>query len=92
MPIVSNCTVIFLPDFGQRAFSAATARATAARIALSSAFSDVTDSERMSTSIAPLAEIVLTEVPPLTMPTLKVVLGSVGTFSSEMLAIARPIA
>lgn len=34
----------------------------------------------------------LTDVPPLTVPTVNVVLGSAGGCSSEIFAIARPIA
>ena len=36
--------------------------------------------------------IVLTEVPPVTVPTVKVVFGSAGVRSSPIFAIARPIA
>ena len=50
------------------------------------------DSERMSTSICPNGEMVLTDVPPEMMPTLNVVLGLLGTWKSDILAMARPSA
>ena len=46
----------------------------------------------MSTAIRASAAMALTEVPPLTVPTVKVVLGSDGGCRSEIFAIARPIA
>jgi len=48
--------------------------------------------ERMSSSISALAAIELTVVPPLTVPTVKVVRGSSGTRTSLIAAIARPSA
>ncbi len=48
--------------------------------------------ERMSTAIVASPAMVFTEVPPPTLPTVKVVLGSAGTCTSPMCAIARPIA
>ena len=48
--------------------------------------------ERMSTSIVASAEMEFTDVPPLMTPTLNVVFGVVGTWMSEMPAIARPSA
>ena len=46
----------------------------------------------MSTSIDAPGEMVFTEVPPFTMPTLNVVLIPVGGTMSPMFAMARPIA
>ena len=46
----------------------------------------------MSTAIRASAAMALTEVPPLTVPTVKVVFGSDGGCSSEIFAIARPMA
>jgi hypothetical protein len=46
----------------------------------------------MSTVIRASAAIALTEVPPLTVPTVNVVFGSEGVCRSAILAIARPIA
>ena len=46
----------------------------------------------MSTSIQPSNGMELTDVPPPTRPTLKVVFGVVGTWISSIFAIARPIA
>ena len=48
--------------------------------------------ERRSSSISALAAIELTEVPPLTVPTVKVVRGSSGTWTSLISAMARPSA
>jgi hypothetical protein len=46
----------------------------------------------MSTAILGSAAMALTEVPPATVPTVKVVFGSFGGFNSEIFAIARPMA
>ena len=46
----------------------------------------------MSTFILASAAMALTEVPPVTVPTVNVVLGSDGVCKSEIFAIARPIA
>ena len=48
--------------------------------------------ERMSTAIRLPLAMALTEVPPLTVPTVKVVFGSDGGCRSDIFAIARPMA
>ena len=48
--------------------------------------------ERMSIAMRASPAIVLTEVPPLTVPTVNVVFGSDGVVISPIFAIARPIA
>lgn len=92
MPIVSNFTVILSFARVHRAFSAATPLAIASWIAWSIFSRLSTDSERMSISIAASGEIVFTDVPPFTMPTLNVVLMPAGGCRSPMLAMARPMA
>jgi len=52
--------------------------------------SDRMSTERISTSISAWEAMVLTVVPPWTTPTLYVVLGSLGTSSREISAMARP--
>ena len=76
----------------QRAFSSATASLTSSSRRASSFRSSSSEFERMSTAIFASAAMALTEVPPLTVPTVKVVLGSDGGCSSEIFAIARPMA
>ena len=75
---------------GQRAFSSATAWRTAAWKRASSESSAAGSTERMSTSMLASAAMAFTEVPPCTTPTLKVTLGSAGTWKSAILAMARP--
>ncbi len=53
-------------------------------------FREAGSGERISTSIQASNGMELTEVPPPIRPTLKVVLGVVGTSKSEILATARP--
>jgi hypothetical protein len=55
-------------------------------------FSSSADSDRMSTSMTPVADMLLTDVPPETIPTLNVTFGLAGTCISEIFAIARPSA
>ena len=57
-----------------------------------SASREALSAERISTSIQASKGMALTEVPPPTRPTLKVVLGLVGTSKSSIFAMARPIA
>ncbi len=49
-------------------------------------------SERMSRPSSASAAMAFTDVPPVTVPTVNVVLGSVGVRTSPIFAIARPIA
>jgi hypothetical protein len=74
----------------QRLFSSATAASTAARICFSVASIASICSERMSIAMRASGEMVLTEVPPAMVPTVKVVLGKLGVCTSEIFAIARP--
>jgi len=90
IPIVSTLTEMRTFDEGHRAFSAASAFRTAAWNFLSRSASACADSERKSTSIEPLGEIVFTDVPPSMIPTLNVAFGVVGTWMSAIAAIARP--
>lgn len=75
----------------QRLFSSATASSTAASTCFSVASSGSIASERMSTAMRASGAMVFTEVPPPTVPTVKVVLGVVGVRISEILAMARPM-
>ena len=58
----------------------------------STAASDAGSDERMSSSIQPSNGIEFTDVPPPIRPTLNVVFGCFGTWSSWIFAMARPIA
>src|SRR5512144_538359 len=90
MPIVSTFTASRTRDDGQRAFSAASASRTAAWNFVSRSASAFGDSDRRSTSIVPVGEIVLTDVPPWMIPTLNVAFGVVGTLMSAMAEMALP--
>ena len=76
----------------QRLFSSATLSSIVARIFFSVSSSGAIASERMSIAIFASGAIVLTEVPPLTVPTVNVVFGDAGVRTSAILAMARPIA
>ena len=91
-PMSVHLTVTLAVAAGHRAFSSSVARSTAARSLASTAASSTGDSERRSTSMAPNGEMVFTDVPPDTIPTLKVVLGDIGTWKSPIRAMARPMA
>jgi len=88
---ISLASTVILSEF-QRAFSSATASLTSSSRRASSLSNSSVEFERMSTAIRASAAMALTEVPPLTVPTVKVVLGSIGVCSSEIFAIALPIA
>ena len=79
---------VFTP---QRAFSSVTALSTAASTCFSVASSGAISSERISTAIRASGAMVLTDVPPPTVPTVKVVLGLLGVRISAILAMARPM-
>ena len=74
---ISLASTVILSDF-QRAFSSATASLTSSSSRASSLSSSSVEFERMSTAIRASAAMALTEVPPLTVPTVNVVLGSDG--------------
>ncbi len=90
-PTISGDTLT-APLPPQRLFSSSTASLSAALNFAFSASSDFTSAERISTSIQPSKGMAFTDVPPPTRPTLKVVLGVVGTSKASIFAIARPIA
>ena len=89
-PIRLNSTVIS-PSF-QRAFSSATASNAAALARASSCLSSSISFERMSRAKLALAAIELTDVPPVTVPTVKVVFGNWGVSNSAIFVIARAMA
>ena len=88
---ISLASTVILSDF-QRAFSSATASLTSSSSRASSLSSSSVEFERMSTAIRASAAIALTEVPPVTVPTVNVVLGSDGGCNSPIFAIALPMA
>ena len=75
----------------QRRFSSATASSSVARIFFSASSSEAMSSERMSIAMRASGAMVFTDVPPPTVPTVKVVLGKLGVRTSAILAIARPM-
>ena len=75
-PMSFGSTAIFPSAVDRARFSSSTASRTTARKASSSFLSSAHASERMSTSMLTSKGIELTEVPPRTTPTLKVVFGS----------------
>ncbi|MNT88648.1 hypothetical protein D3C72_2292380 [compost metagenome] len=62
-----------------------------ARIFFSVSSSEAMSSERMSMAMRASGAMVFTEVPPPTVPTVKVVLGKLGVRTSAILAMARPM-
>ena len=75
----------------QRLFSSTTASSMAVRIFFSVSSSGAISSERMSTAMRASGAMVLTEVPPPTVPTVNVVFGKLGVRMSAILAMARPM-
>ena len=88
---ISLMSTEILSDF-QRRFSSATASLTRLSTFFSSLSNCSVSFDRMSTVMRASPAMALTEVPPRTVPTVKVVLGSLGVSSSEILAMARPMA
>ena len=89
-PISTKSTVIS-PRF-QRAFSSATASRAASFARCSRSASCSRSFDLMSIANTASAAMEFTEVPPATVPTVKVVFGELGVSRSPIFAIARPIA